>query len=56
MNEHFLPYALEWETSGTVPEHVWGVFNRHVSLFFFLRKAGYGMEDGRKEVVFGGVA
>ncbi|OQV08333.1 Acyl-CoA dehydrogenase, domain-containing protein [Cladophialophora immunda] len=29
MNEHFLPYALEWETQGTVPEHVWHTFNKH---------------------------
>lgn len=29
MNEHFLPYALEWETAGTVPEHVWHTFNKH---------------------------
>jgi acyl-CoA dehydrogenase len=25
--KHFLPYALEWETTGTVPEHVWKTFN-----------------------------
>ncbi|KAJ4516298.1 hypothetical protein HRR83_001626 [Exophiala dermatitidis] len=29
MNEHFLPHALEWETAGTVPEHVWHTFNKH---------------------------
>jgi acyl-CoA dehydrogenase len=29
MEEHFLPYALEWETEGTVPEHVWHLFNKH---------------------------
>ncbi|OCT53432.1 hypothetical protein CLCR_10163 [Cladophialophora carrionii] len=29
MNEHFIPYALEWETQGTVPEHVWHTFNKH---------------------------
>jgi acyl-CoA dehydrogenase len=29
MNEHFIPYALEWETRGTVPEHVWHTFNKH---------------------------
>lgn len=28
-NEHFLPYVLEWETAGTVPEHVWTLFNKH---------------------------
>ena len=28
-NEHFIPYALEWETAGTVPEHVWVTFNKH---------------------------
>ena len=28
-NEHFLPYVLEWETAGTVPEHVWTTFNKH---------------------------
>ncbi|KAJ9494261.1 hypothetical protein H2202_010323 [Exophiala xenobiotica] len=25
--EHFLPHALEWETAGTVPSHVWHTFN-----------------------------
>lgn len=29
MEEHWLPYALEWETAGTVPEHVWTLFNKH---------------------------
>ena len=29
LEEHFLPYALEWETSGTVPPHVWKTFNEH---------------------------
>ena len=29
MEEHFLPYALEWENEGTVPEHVWHLFNKH---------------------------
>ena len=29
MEEHFIPYALEWETAGTVPEHVWTIFNKH---------------------------
>ena len=29
MNEHFIPYALEWETQGTVPEHVWHTFNKY---------------------------
>ncbi|KEF51549.1 uncharacterized protein A1O9_12466 [Exophiala aquamarina CBS 119918] len=28
-SEHFLPYVLEWETAGTVPEHVWTLFNKH---------------------------
>lgn len=28
-NEHYLPYVLEWETAGTVPEHVWTLFNKH---------------------------
>jgi len=27
--EHFLPYALEWETQGIVPPHVWETFNKH---------------------------
>lgn len=27
--EHFLPYAMEWETAGTVPEHVWHTFNKY---------------------------
>lgn len=27
--EHFLPYALEWETQGLVPAHVWETFNKH---------------------------
>lgn len=25
--KNFLPFALEWETAGTVPEHVWKTFN-----------------------------
>ena len=29
MEEHFLPYALEWENAGTVPPHVWTLFNKH---------------------------
>jgi acyl-CoA dehydrogenase len=29
LEEHFIPYALEWETAGTVPEHVWTTFNKH---------------------------
>ncbi|KIX08783.1 uncharacterized protein Z518_03440 [Rhinocladiella mackenziei CBS 650.93] len=29
LEKHFLPYALEWETAGTVPEHVWTTFNQH---------------------------
>ncbi len=29
MEEHFLPFALDWETSGTVPPHVWTLFNKH---------------------------
>ncbi|ETN44483.1 uncharacterized protein HMPREF1541_10153 [Cyphellophora europaea CBS 101466] len=29
MEEHFLPYALEWETEGTVPPHVFDLFNKH---------------------------
>ena len=29
LTEHFLPYVLEWETQGTVPEHVWHTFNKY---------------------------
>jgi acyl-CoA dehydrogenase len=29
MDEHFIPYALEWETAGTVPEHVFQLFCKH---------------------------
>lgn len=29
MEEHFLPFALEWETAGTVPPHVFDLFNEH---------------------------
>ena len=27
--EHFIPFALEWETEGTVPPHVWDIFNKY---------------------------
>ncbi|KAI1608334.1 acyl-CoA dehydrogenase [Exophiala viscosa] len=29
LSEHFLPYALDWETEGDVPAHVWEIFNKH---------------------------
>lgn len=29
MEEHFLPYVLEWENEGTVPEHVWHTYNKY---------------------------
>ena len=28
LEKHFIPYALEWETEGTVPPHVWETFNK----------------------------
>jgi len=29
LEQHFIPFALEWETAGTVPEQVWHTFNAH---------------------------